>query len=95
MTAPTRLQQEIAERILHLVREDALAPGAWLNENATARRLGVSHTALQKAQRAGRIAPEPDGAWDVEKVRALLADSSDPVRKTATLPVAPPAAPRI
>ncbi|WP_245584025.1 elements of external origin [Rubritepida flocculans] len=59
-----------------------------------ARRLGVSHTALQKAQRAGRIAPEADGAWDVEKVRARLADSSDPVRKTATLAPAPPAPPR-
>ncbi|WP_353186225.1 GntR family transcriptional regulator [Bosea sp. (in: a-proteobacteria)] len=49
MTAPTRLQQEIAERILHLVREDALAPGAWLNENATARRLGVSRTPVRAA----------------------------------------------
>ena len=38
MAAPTRLQQEIAERILQLVRDDALAAGAWLNENATAKR---------------------------------------------------------
>jgi hypothetical protein len=60
-----------------------------------ARRLGISHTALQKAQRAGRIAPEADGAWDVEKVRARLADSSDPTRKTATLvPPAPSIAAR-
>jgi hypothetical protein len=64
-----------------------------------ARRLGVSHTALQKAQRAGRIAQEPGGGWDVEKVRARLAASSDPARKTATIvaPVAaqpsPPSAP--
>jgi hypothetical protein len=64
------------------------------SQREVARRLGVSHTALQKAQRAGRIAPEADGAWDVEKVRARLADSSDPVRKTATLAPAPPAAPR-
>ena len=42
MTAPTRLQQEIAERILRMVREDGLEAGAWLNENSAARRLNVS-----------------------------------------------------
>ena len=69
-------------------------PGRVASQREVARRLGVSHTALQKAQRAGRIAPEADGAWDVEKVRARLADSSDPIRKTATLVPAPPATPR-
>ena len=69
-------------------------PGRVASQREVARRLGVSHTALQKAQRAGRIAPEADGAWDVEKVRAHLADSSDPVRKTATLAPVPPATPR-
>ena len=49
MAAPTRLQQEIAERILQLVRDDALAAGAWLNENATAKRLGVSRTPVRAA----------------------------------------------
>lgn len=49
MTMPTRLQQEIAERILQLARDDALAAGAWLNENATARRLGVSRTPVRAA----------------------------------------------
>ena len=63
-------------------------PGRVASQREVARRLGISHTALQKAQRAGRIAPEADGAWDVEKVRAGLADSSDPTRKTATLPPA-------
>jgi len=69
-------------------------PGRVASQREVARRLGVSHTALQKAQRAGRIAPEADGAWDIEKVRARLADSNDPVRKTATLAPAPPTAPR-
>lgn len=70
-------------------------PGRVASQREVARRLGISHTALQKAQRAGRIAPEADGAWDVEKVRARLADSSDPVRKTATLvQPAPPVAAR-
>ena len=69
-------------------------PGRVASQRELARRLGVSHTALQKAQRAGRIAPEADGAWDVAKVRARLAESSDPARKTATLVQAPVAAPR-
>jgi hypothetical protein len=69
-------------------------PGRVASQREVARRLGISHTALQKAQRAGRIAPEMDGAWDVEKVRARLADSSDPVRKTATLVQPAVAAPR-
>ena len=49
MAAPTRLQQDIADRILQLVRDDALTAGAWLNENATARRLGVSRTPVRAA----------------------------------------------
>jgi hypothetical protein len=72
----------------------AAASGRVASQRELARRLGVSHTALQKAQRAGRIAPEADGAWDVAKVRARLAESSDPVRKTATLASPPPAASR-
>lgn len=71
-------------------------PGRVASQREVARRLGISHTALQKAQRAGRIAPEADGSWDIDKVRARLADSSDPTRKTATLapvpsPTMPPA----
>jgi hypothetical protein len=69
-------------------------PGRVASQREVARRLGVSHTALQKAQRAGRIAPEADGAWDIEKVRARLADSSDPKRKTAMLVQPTPAVSR-
>jgi transcriptional regulator with XRE-family HTH domain len=70
----------------------AAAPGRVASQREVARRLGISHTALQKAERAGRIAPEADGGWDVEKVRTRLAESSDPTRKTATLAAQRPAA---
>jgi phage terminase large subunit GpA-like protein len=51
------------------------------SQREVARRLGISHTALQKAQRSGRIAPEPDGSWDIEKLRAQLARTADPARR--------------
>ena len=65
--------------------------GLVASQREAARRLGVSHTALQKAARAGRIAPEPGGGWDVEKARAGLAASSDPARKTSALAAPAPA----
>lgn len=45
----TKLQQDLADRIMALIREDALAAGAWLNESDTARRLNVSRTPIRGA----------------------------------------------
>jgi hypothetical protein len=51
-----------------------------------ARRLGVSHTAIQKAERVGRIVREPDGSWDVDRVGRDMAETARPGRS----PLAPP-----
>ena len=45
-----------------------------------ARRLGVTDTAIYKAERAGRIAREPDGQWDIDKTRRRLLETADPER---------------
>lgn len=45
-----------------------------------ARRVGVSDTAIHKAERAGRIALEPDGRWDIHKTRRRLVETADPAR---------------
>ncbi len=45
-----------------------------------ARRLGVSDTALRKAEQTNRIAREPDGQWDIDKTRRRMVETADPVR---------------
>lgn len=45
-----------------------------------ARRIGVTDTALRKAEQAGRIAREPDGQWDIDKTRRRLVETADPHR---------------
>jgi hypothetical protein len=42
-----------------------------------ARHLGVSETAVRRAEKAGRIKREPDGSWDAVKVRAAWSDNTD------------------
>ncbi len=45
-----------------------------------ARRIGISETALRKAEGSGRIAREPDGRWDIDKTRRRLVETADPHR---------------
>jgi hypothetical protein len=45
-----------------------------------ARRLGLSHTAIQKAEQVGRIRREADRSWDLERVRRDMIASAVPGR---------------
>ena len=42
-----------------------------------ARELGVSETAVRRAEKAGRIRREADGAWDPARVKAAWASNTD------------------
>src|SRR5919106_1733636 len=42
-----------------------------------ARQIGVSETAVRRAERAGRIRRETDGSWDPAKVQAAWSDNTD------------------
>jgi hypothetical protein len=42
-----------------------------------ARQLGVSETAVRRAEKAGRIRREVGGAWDVARVKAAWSDNTD------------------
>ncbi len=55
-------------------------PELTASTREAARRLGVSDTAIHKAERAGRIAREPDGQWDIDKTRRRLVETADPTR---------------
>jgi hypothetical protein len=46
-----------------------------------ARQLGVTETAVRRAEKAGRIHREADGAWDLAKVRAAWAGNTDPAQQ--------------
>jgi phage terminase large subunit GpA-like protein len=41
-----------------------------------ARHLGVSETAVRRAEKAGRIKREPDGGWDVDRVKGRDQDTA-------------------
>jgi hypothetical protein len=47
------------------------------SNRALARQLGVSETAVRRAEKAGRIRREADGAWDLARVKAAWARNTD------------------
>jgi hypothetical protein len=51
-----------------------------------ARRMGLSHTAIQKAEQVGRISCEADGSWDIERVRRDMTASAVPGRSPLATP---------
>ncbi|MCQ4159197.1 hypothetical protein NON00_04580 [Roseomonas sp. GC11] len=55
-------------------------PELTLSTREAARRIGVSETALRKAESSGRIEREPDGQWDIAKTRRRLVETADPHR---------------
>jgi hypothetical protein len=46
-----------------------------------ARQLGMSETAVRRAEKTGRINREADGAWDLARVRAAWAGNTDPAQQ--------------
>ena len=54
------------------------SPERISSTRAIAREFGISHTAILKAERVGRISRELDGSWDVERVRRDLIESAVP-----------------
>jgi hypothetical protein len=55
--------------------------GRTTSNRELARRIGVSETAVRRAQNAGRIGREADGSWDLAKVQAAWASNTDPSRQ--------------
>jgi len=47
------------------------------SNRALARHIGLSETAVRRAEKAGRIRREPDGSWDLAKVKAAWASNTD------------------
>ena len=58
-----------------------------------ARRIGITETALRKAEGTGRIARELDGSWDVEKTRRRLVETADPHRSPLAAGTSPEGTP--
>ena len=56
------------------------------SNRALARALGVSETAVRKAEKAGRIRRAGDGSWEVERVRAAWHANTDAGQQRASSP---------
>src|ERR671919_512016 len=46
-----------------------------------ARHIGVSETAVRRAEKAGRIKREADGSWDLARVKAAWSHNTDPAQQ--------------
>jgi len=57
-----------------------------------ARQLGVSETAIRKAEKAGRIRKEAGGGWDLAKVRAAWGSNTDQAQQRGRMKPVPEAA---
>jgi hypothetical protein len=54
---------------------------ATTSNRELARQLGVSETAVRRAEKARRIKRQPDGSWDPAKVQAAWSDNTDPAQQ--------------
>ena len=81
--APTRLQQELVDRIVRLIHQDALPLGARINENQLAQRLTVSRSpiraALNQLVAGGYLAHQP------QRGMALVARPDLPAAREAAV----------
>jgi hypothetical protein len=59
-----------------------------------ARQLGVSETAVRRAEKAGRIKREPDGGWDLAGVKTAWANNTDQAQQRPALNGGPRGKPR-
>ena len=50
---------------------------ATTSNRELARQIGLSETAVRRAEKAGRIKREPDGSWDPAKVQAAWSENTD------------------
>ena len=50
---------------------------ATTSNRELARQIGLSETAVRRAEKAGRIKREPDGSWDLAKVKAAWSGNTD------------------
>jgi hypothetical protein len=57
-----------------------------------ARQLGVSETAIRKAEKSGRIRTESDGDWDLAKVKIAWDGNTDPAQQRGRMKPVPEAA---
>lgn len=55
-----------------------------LSVRKAAAELGLTHPALLKAARTGRVSIEPDGTYDVEKIRKQLASNTNQAKRRKT-----------